>query len=154
VEEKRFRTTVLDFYVPSLSLCCWKTWCQIEKINIIGKNVSKTFFMISIIIAWASSFSPLLGRTRSWGRCWAADRLSHLSELSGRAVHGEVEGLDMGGQHGRLFVRLRNTFYDVRSELKKLIGEKTNDEKWKLFWIQTNVLNPLSWIHFSAASSP
>jgi len=35
----------------------------------------------------------------------------------------------MGGQHGRLFVRLRNTFYDVRSELKKLIGEKTNDEK-------------------------
>jgi len=28
------------------------------------------------IIVWASPFSPLLGRTRSRGRCWVANRLS------------------------------------------------------------------------------
>jgi len=41
-------------------------------------------------------FKPLLGRTRSQGRCWAAIRLSHRPELSGRAVHGEVDGLEFG----------------------------------------------------------
>jgi len=39
-----------------------------------------------------------------WGRCWAAIRLSHRPELSGRAVHEEVDGLDIRGQHGRQFV--------------------------------------------------
>jgi len=45
-------------------------------------------------------FKPLLAHTRSRGRCWAAIRLSHRPERSGRAVHGEVDGLDIGGQHG------------------------------------------------------
>ena len=49
-------------------------------------------------------FKPLLGRTGSWGRCWAAIRLSHRRESSGHAVHGEVDELDFGGQHGRRFV--------------------------------------------------
>ena len=53
------------------------------------------------------SFKPLLGRTRSRGRCWAAIRLSHRSEPSDHVVHGEVDGLDIGGQHGRWFVLLR-----------------------------------------------
>ena len=51
---------------------------------------------------------PLLGRTRSQGRCWAAIRLPHRPEPSGHAVHEEVDGLDIGGQHGRWFV-LRHT---------------------------------------------
>ena len=50
--------------------------------------------------------TPLLGR-RSRGRCWAAIRLSHRPEQSGHAVHEEVDGLDIGGQHGRRFVLLR-----------------------------------------------
>ena len=40
-------------------------------------------------------FKPLLCRTWSRGRCWAAIRLSHRSEPSGHAVHGEVDGLDI-----------------------------------------------------------
>jgi len=54
-------------------------------------------------------FYPLLGCARSRDRCWAAIRLSHRREPSGRAVHGEVDGLDIGGQHGRRFVLLRHT---------------------------------------------
>ena len=52
---------------------------------------------------------PLLGCTRSRGRCWAAIRLSHRPEPSGHAVHGEFDGLDIGGQHGRRFVLLHHT---------------------------------------------
>ena len=57
---------------------------------------------------WVSSSYPMLGRTRSRGRCWAAIWLSHRPEPSGRAVH-EVDGLDIEGQHGRRFVLLRHT---------------------------------------------
>jgi len=35
--------------------------------------------------------------------------LSHRPEPSGRAVYGEVDGLDIGGQHGRQFVLLSHT---------------------------------------------
>ena len=59
-------------------------------------------------IVWANSYS-LLGRTRSRCRCWAAIRLCHRPEASGRAVHGEVDWLDIGGQHGRRFVLLRHS---------------------------------------------
>jgi len=38
------------------------------------------------------------------GRCWAAIRLSHRPEPSGRVVRGEVGALDIGGRHGRRFV--------------------------------------------------
>jgi len=51
---------------------------------------------------------PLLGRTRSRGRCWAAIQLFHRPEPLSHVVHGEVDGLDIGGQHGRRFV-LRHT---------------------------------------------
>ena len=33
-------------------------------------------------------------------------RLSHRPERSGHAAHGEVDGFDIGGQHGRRFVLL------------------------------------------------
>jgi len=36
------------------------------------------------IIIWVSSFSLLFGRTRSRGRCWATNRLSHHPESSVR----------------------------------------------------------------------
>jgi len=60
---------------------------------------------------WASCYRccPLLDRTRSRYRCWAAILLSHRPELSGREVHEEVDGLDIGEQHGRRFVLLRHT---------------------------------------------
>jgi len=54
-------------------------------------------------------YYPLLGRARFRGRCWATIRLFHRPEPSGRAVHGEANGLDIGGQHGRRFVFLRHT---------------------------------------------
>ena len=52
---------------------------------------------------------PLPGRTRSPGKCWATILLSHRPAPSSHAVHGEVDGLDIGGQHGRRFVLLRHT---------------------------------------------
>ena len=54
-------------------------------------------------------FYPLLGYARFRGRCWAAIRLSHRPEPSGRAVRGEVDGLDVGRRHGRRFVLLHHT---------------------------------------------
>ena len=48
-------------------------------------------------------FKPLLGGTRSLGRWWATIRLSYRLEPSGHAVRREVDGLDIGRQHGRQF---------------------------------------------------
>jgi len=57
-----------------------------------------------------SSFEPVhlttAGRTTSRGMCWAVIRLSHRPETSGRVVYEEVDGLDIGWQHGRRFVLL------------------------------------------------
>ena len=58
--------------------------------------INRFFFIV-----WVSSFNPLLGRTRSRGRCRAAIRLSHRPEPSGRAIHGQVDGLDSEGQYGQ-----------------------------------------------------
>jgi len=63
----------------------------------------------SSFVVWASSSVNCFGRTISRGKCWAAIWLGHYPKASGRAVHGEVDGLDMGGQHGRRFVLLRHT---------------------------------------------
>jgi len=48
----------------------------------------------------SQSLNPILGCTRSRARCWAVIQLSQHPEPSGHAVHGEVDGLDIGGQHG------------------------------------------------------
>ena len=64
--------------------------------------------LLSLFFFWASCYCPLQGRTRSRGRCWASIRLSHRPEASGRAVHVEVDGFDIGGQNGRRFVPLRH----------------------------------------------
>ena len=44
-----------------------------------------------IIIIWAIFFSPLFGRTRSRGRCWEANRLSHHPD---QAVQSMRESMD------------------------------------------------------------
>jgi len=54
-------------------------------------------------------FYPLLGCARFWGRCWEAIRLCHRPKPLGHAVHGQVDGLDIGGRHGQRFVLLRHT---------------------------------------------
>jgi len=65
----------------------------------------------SLVLLFLSEFFfyPLLGCTKSQGRCWAAIRLSHQPERSGCAVYGEVDGLDIGGWHGQRFVLLCHT---------------------------------------------
>jgi len=42
------------------------------------------FFIVSV-----SSCNLLLGRTRSWDRCWAAIWLTHHREPSGQALIGK-----------------------------------------------------------------
>jgi len=53
------------------------------------------------------SFEQVLLSTASppryWGKYWAAIRLSHRPEPSGRVVRGGVDGLDSGGRHGWRF---------------------------------------------------
>jgi len=74
------------------------------------KNVFFTDYRaINGFIVWASSFNPQLGCTRFRGRCWADIRLSYRPELSGHTVDGDVDGLDIGGQHGGRSVLLHHT---------------------------------------------
>jgi len=61
-----------------------------------------------LLLLLSQFFKPLLGRSRSLGKCWATIRLSHRPKPSACAVHREVDGLDTGGQHGRQFVLLRH----------------------------------------------
>ena len=76
-------------------------------------------------------FKPLLGSTRSRGRCWAAIRFSHRPEPSGHAVHGEVDRLiDIGGQHGRRFVLLRHTHRPQRRPYPICTSRSRNFQHW------------------------
>ena len=91
-------------------------WEQAQKIILshkskgqIWQNITNTLKKCFLLLCLSEFFFyPLLGRARFQGRCWAAIKLSHRPEPSGHAVHGEVDGLDIGGQHGRRFV-LRHT---------------------------------------------
>ena len=80
--------------------------------DVVTCNKSATNFMRVLLL---SDIYPLLGHARFRGRCWAAIRLSRRTETSGRPVH-EVDGLDIGGQHGRRFVLLRHTHRPQRRE--------------------------------------
>ena len=71
------------------------------------------FFSLGNLSLLLLSFERVLLSTASparycRGRCWAVIWLSHCPEPSDLAVRGEVDGLDIGGQHGRRFV-LRHT---------------------------------------------
>ena len=83
------------------------------------------FFRLSELFLY-----PLLGRARFRGRCWAANRLSHRPEPSGYAVHGEVDGLDIGGQHGRRFVLLRHTHRPQRRPYHICTSRSGNVRHW------------------------
>ena len=61
------------------------------------------------VLLLCEMLKPLLGCTRYRRRCYAAIRLSQRIEPSGHAVHEEVDGLVIRGQHGRRFVLLRHT---------------------------------------------
>ena len=68
-----------------------------------------TYWLFFFFLVWDSCYYPLLGRTKSRGRCWAAIHLSHQPKLLACAVHGEVDGLDIEGKYGRRFVSLCHT---------------------------------------------
>jgi len=69
-------------------------------VNVKNESNTKTT-SLSCLLLLSELLKPLLGCTRSWGRCWAAIQLSYRPEPSGHAVHGEVDGLDIGGHNGR-----------------------------------------------------
>jgi len=79
----------MSFNSFSVDNCCnfAQNHIQIHDGNHLWKNRA-CFFTIcsSSSVFLASLFNPLLGRTRSRGRCWAAIRLSHPPEPSSRAV--------------------------------------------------------------------
>ena len=62
----------------------------------------------------------------SRGRCWAAIRLSRHPELSGHAVQGKVDELDIRGQHGRRFVLLHYTHRAQREPYPICTNRKGN----------------------------
>ena len=64
--------------------------------------------VVFFFIIWASSY-PLLGRTRSRGKWWAAIRLSRHPEPSGHALQGGVNGLDSEGKYGQRSALLCHT---------------------------------------------
>ena len=72
-----------------------------------GPTYSKNLSNPKILLHLSQLCKPLLGRSRSRGRCWTAIRLCHRPE--GHVVHVEVDGLDIEGQHGRRFVLLCHT---------------------------------------------
>ena len=80
-------------------------------------------FVALVLLHLFSEFcKTMLGRSRSRGRCWAAIRLSHRPEPSGGAIHGEVDGLDIGEQHGRRFVLLPYTHRLLSRTHRRFLG--------------------------------
>ena len=88
-----------------LGVCqrCLLTLCWPRECTIRGSSSKALGFFLLLSEFF---FYPMLGRHRFRDRCCAAIRLSHRPEPSGRVVHGEVDGLDIGGQRGRRFVLL------------------------------------------------
>jgi len=84
----RLNTLICYRYISNFCLMFVSQWANISCIFV--KVVRFRFFLLSEFF-----FYPLLGRARFRGRCWAAIRLSHRPEPSGRAVCGEVDGLDI-----------------------------------------------------------
>ena len=78
-------------------------------------TVSTSWFIIiispleQIIISPLEQIIKLVYHHGSWGRCCTANRLSHHPELWGRVIHRNVDGLDIGRQHGQRFDLLHQT---------------------------------------------
>ena len=67
------------------------------------KNLTKEMKEALLLLSFERVLLSTASPPRYRGRCWAAIRLSHRPEPSGRAVLGEVDGLDIGGRHRRRF---------------------------------------------------
>jgi len=78
-----------------------------------------------VLLSFERVLLSTAGPPRYRGRCWAAIRLSHRPEPSGRVVHGGVDGLDSGGRHGRRFV-LRHTHTPQRRPYPICTGRSGN----------------------------
>ena len=69
---------------------CFTTECKLHANAYLSAIFAEN---LKVLLHLLSEFwKPLLGRTRSRGKCLAAIRLSHRPELSGRAVHEKVDG--------------------------------------------------------------
>jgi len=97
--------TLSGFPIGKLFVICFHP-CLFNLIQ--GCHVPSGTYSYIFFVVLASCYNPLLGCTRSWGRCWVANQLSHHLELSCCVVHGEVNGLDIG-RPGQRFVLLRHT---------------------------------------------
>ena len=84
-----------------------------------------------LLILMNQLLKPLLGRTQSRGRFWAAFRLSHRPEPLSHAVHGEVEGLDIRGQHGRLFVSSALTGRKRPTPVRRRLSRPDPGSSWE-----------------------
>jgi len=82
----------------------WVTYHWVVKALFYGCGCSSDFFIV-----WLSSWSLLLGHTRSQGRCWAAFWPACHPEPSGHVFHREFDGLGSGKQHGQQSVLLHHT---------------------------------------------
>ena len=90
IKDQRHPTTIYENLMQKTrSICSERNRRKLSKTWAVPHGM-KFFFLLSEFF-----FYPLLGRTRFRGRCWAAIRLSHRPEPSGRAVCGEVDGLDI-----------------------------------------------------------
>ena len=114
-----------DTYCWIMNMCKSESSQSHEKLSVTDRFIENStanwgfncrIFSWKFVLWWLFFFfrlsellKPLLGRTRSRDRCWAAIQLSDHLTPSGHAVRGEVDGLDIGGQHGRRFVLLRHT---------------------------------------------
>ena len=56
--------------------------------------------------------------------------MSHRPELSGRADHGEVDVLDIAGQHGRRFVLLRHAHKPEKEAIPICTSMSVNVQHW------------------------
>lgn len=63
------------------------------------KSCVHIYLLFILFNDWASSFTPLVGRSTSWHMFWAAIRLSCHTVPTGHAFHREVDVLDSEGQH-------------------------------------------------------
>jgi len=92
----------LQTWKLSLSRPTIKTVSAVFHLN--NKEAKRELLLSFERVLLLSSASP----PRYRDRCWAAIRLSHRPEQSGRVVRGGVDWLDSRGWHGRRFV-LRHT---------------------------------------------
>ena len=99
-----------QFLSIAIHMLC-HSYCYIVERHVFTNIMSSTLKYKNFrFFFWASCSNHCLAALDlGIGRCWAAIWLSHRPDPSGHVVNGEVDGLDIRGQHGRRFVLLRHT---------------------------------------------